>query len=231
MIEPGVTFVQLENELRKEGLRAFKPLLPRRSKSALASYLEREPMLVPKYHWDATDPLICVEVIFGTGDMFRTGSAAGPGTIEEQIKAGMRQVNPAGPGLTSLSRVVQGSQGTLGIVTWATVVCGVLPEAQKTFYVTTDSIEPLITLTYELLHRRIGEELFIVNGSLLAAMLGESPDEIAELMDSLPPWTLVLNLTGYEYFPDERIEYQKADADELAGAAQLKLMPTLDGCA
>jgi hypothetical protein len=62
-------------------------------------------------------------------------------------------------------------------------------------------------------------------------MLGESPDEIAKLMNSLPPWTLVLNLTGYDYFPDERIEYQKADADGLAGAAQLKLMPTLGGCA
>jgi len=231
MIEPGVTFSQLEGELRKEGLRAFKPLLPRKTKSALASYLEREPMLIPKYHWDATDPLICIEVVFGTGDVFRTGSSAGPGTIEEQIKAGMQQVNPAGPGLTSLSRVVQGAQGTLGIVTWATVVCGVLPKDQKAFYATSNSLEPLIAVTYELLNRRIGEELFIVNATLLAAILGESPEEIAKLINSLPAWTLVLNLTGYDYFPDERIEYQKSDADNLAAAVHLKLTPTIDGFA
>jgi hypothetical protein len=42
---------------------------------------------MPKYHWDIGDPLACVEVIFGTGDMFRTGAAAGPGSLEEQWAA------------------------------------------------------------------------------------------------------------------------------------------------
>jgi len=34
--------------------------------------LEREPVVMPTYHWDIADPLQCVEVIYGTGDMFRT---------------------------------------------------------------------------------------------------------------------------------------------------------------
>lgn len=79
LIEPGVTFDRLKDAAEKAGLRALMPLLPRSSKSVLASYLEREPITIPKYHWDMTDPLLCTELVFGTGDLFRTGSAAGPG--------------------------------------------------------------------------------------------------------------------------------------------------------
>lgn len=229
MIEPGVTFDQLESELRKNGLRAFKPLLPRRTKSVLASYLEREPIVVPKDHWDATDPLICTEVVFGTGDIFRTGSAAGPGTVDEQLKAGMTQVNPSGPGLTSLSRVIQGAQGTMGIVTWATVVCGLLPEDQKAFFVLSDTLEPLIDLTYKLLRYRIGEELFLLNSFSLANIMAEGSEEIGKLSAELPPWVLFLNLTGHEFFPEERIEYQEKDTRDLAQGFGLELVSSVGG--
>ena len=85
VIEPGVTFEQLETELKKNGMKVLKPFFPRKSKSVLSSCLEREPIIVPKQHWDALDPLVCIEVVFGTGDIFRTGSAAGPGTVEETV--------------------------------------------------------------------------------------------------------------------------------------------------
>ena len=80
MFEPGVTFDELIPAVAKEGLRLNLPLLPRKTKSVAGSMLEREPVVMPKYHWDIGDPLACVEVIFGTGDMFRTGAAAGPGS-------------------------------------------------------------------------------------------------------------------------------------------------------
>jgi len=80
MIEPGVTYGELIPELAKSGLRFSMPLLPRRSKSVIGSLLEREPITMPAYHWDISDPLSCVEIVFGTGDIFRTGAAAGPGT-------------------------------------------------------------------------------------------------------------------------------------------------------
>jgi hypothetical protein len=72
----------------KAGIRLNMPLLPRQSKSVLGSMLEREPVVMPKYQWDVSDPLACTGIIFGTGDEFRTGQAAGPGTIEEQSAAG-----------------------------------------------------------------------------------------------------------------------------------------------
>jgi hypothetical protein len=112
MIEPGVTFSELKREVEKQGMRVMIPLAPRATKSVIGSYLEREPILVPKYHWDMSDPLCCTEVVFGTGDFFRTGAAAGPGTLEEQWEAGQAQKNPLGPGPSDFFRVVQGAQGT-----------------------------------------------------------------------------------------------------------------------
>ena len=87
IIEPGVTFGELREAAAKHGMKVLMPLVPRATKSVLGSYLEREPILIPRYHWDMTDPLLCTEVVFGTGDLFRTGSAAGPGTLEEQWAA------------------------------------------------------------------------------------------------------------------------------------------------
>ena len=48
IIEPGVTFSELQPELAKEGLRLSMPLLPRASKSVLGSLLEREPINEPQ---------------------------------------------------------------------------------------------------------------------------------------------------------------------------------------
>ncbi len=67
MIEPGVTFGQLKEAVDSLGLRMLTPLLPRTTKSVLASELEREPITTPKYHWDMNDPLLCTEVWFGSG--------------------------------------------------------------------------------------------------------------------------------------------------------------------
>jgi FAD/FMN-containing dehydrogenase len=88
MVEPGVTFGELITAAAKEGIRLNMPLLPRKTKTVVGSLLEREPVIMPKYQWDISDPLACVEVIFGSGDEFRTGQAAGPGTVKEQWAVG-----------------------------------------------------------------------------------------------------------------------------------------------
>ena len=109
MFEPGVTFEELSQAVAREGLRLNTPLMPRQSKSVLGSLLEREPVIMPKYHWDISDPLACTEIIFGNGEMFRTGAAAGSGTIEEQWAAGGAQKEAAGPSAVSWYRLIQGS--------------------------------------------------------------------------------------------------------------------------
>jgi len=209
MIEPGVTFTELVPRLEKEGLRLNMPLLPRHSKSVIGSMLEREPVIMPLYQWDALDPLTCIEVIFGTGDMFRTGSAAGPGSLEDQWAAKQAQVNPMGPGQTDFARVVQGAQGTMGVVTWSTVRCELMPALQKPFLVGTENLNTLADLAYRLLWLKVVDECLVLNDCSLAAILAENSEEYSKLRKNLPKWLLVFCLAGYEYFPEERLAYQE----------------------
>ncbi|HMF32163.1 MAG TPA: FAD-binding oxidoreductase, partial [Candidatus Lokiarchaeia archaeon] len=163
MVEAGVTFAQLLPELAEQDLRLLQPLCPRGNKSVVTSALEREPTLIPRYQWDASDPLLCMELVFGTGDVFRTGSAAGPGSIEEQLATGQAQKNPLGPAQFNLFQTIQGAQGSLGIVTWATLKCELQPTQQKILYVQVADLRLLIDFAYELLKFRMGDEMFLMN--------------------------------------------------------------------
>lgn len=216
MIEPGVSFSELIPRLAQEGLRLNLPLLPRKTKSVVASMLDREPVLMPLFQWDIQDPLTCIEVVFGSGDLFRTGSAAGPGTLEQQWAAKQAQVNPMGPGQTDIARIVQGSQGTMGIVTWATVKCERIPELQKPFIIGAADPEKLIELVYRLIWLKIIDECVIVNGTTLAAMVTASQEEYNRLKNNLPQWILFFCLSGYDYFPEERVVYQEKEMMEAA---------------
>jgi len=111
MFEPGVTYGELIPELEKSGLRFTMPLLPRKSKAVIGSMLEREPVTMPVYHWDITDPLSCVEIVIGSGDSCRNGAAAGTGTGEEQWEA---RVLPAGGSRTDTVFLISGYSGIAG---------------------------------------------------------------------------------------------------------------------
>jgi FAD/FMN-containing dehydrogenase len=218
MCEPGVTFGQLIPALREKGLRLNMPLLPRKTKSVVASMLEREPVLMPKYHWDISDPLACVEVVFGTGDVFRTGEAAGPGTLEEQWENGSAQKEAAGPSAFSLHRVIQGAQGTMGIVTWASMRCELLPKREEPFWVQSPELETLIDLAQSLIKLRLVNECLILNAPNLTRIVRCLWKERApELTKYLAPWTLFVNIAAYDYFPELRVNGQ---VEDMSGVAQ-----------
>ncbi|MCK4862708.1 MAG: FAD-binding oxidoreductase [Dehalococcoidales bacterium] len=206
MIEPGVTFGELIPAVEKEGIRLNMPLLPRKSKTVVGSMLEREPVIMPKYQWDISDPMACVEVIFGSGDEFRTGQAAGPGTIEEQRAVGGVQKAPYGPGIASWHRLIQGAQGTMGIVTWASMRCEILPSLEEPFVVGSSNLGTLLDMISWLIRLRMVNECFILNNTNLAAIMAKKwPKDYQNLKDALPTWTLFYTVAGYEYFPEERI--------------------------
>ena len=94
IVEPGVTFGELKAALAESGLCAYMPLSPRSTKSVLSSVLEREPITMPGVHFDSTDPMLCAEIVFGTGDSMRTGEAAGPDPLEKQWEIGKAQISP-----------------------------------------------------------------------------------------------------------------------------------------
>lgn len=215
MVEPGVTFEKLIPTLRKKGLKLLLPLNPTSSRSVLATALEREPITIPRYHWDSSDPLLCTEVVFGTGDLFRTGTAAGPGTIKQQQKMGQAQVNPMGPTQFSPYRVIQGAQGSLGVVTWATLKLELAPSIQKVYHFQSNNIQELLEVQYELLKYRLCDELFILNDINLACLLKKEQQEILELLDDLGKWNLIFIVSGRGSLAKEKISYLKGDIKDI----------------
>lgn len=230
MVEPGVTFGELIPEVEKEGLRLNMPLLPRKSKSVVGSLLEREPVIMPKYQWDMSDPMACVEIFFGTGDEFRTGQAAGPGTIEEQWAVGGVQKAPYGPGIASYHRLIQGAQGTMGIVTWASMRCELLPKLEEPFMVGSPNLHALLEMAYWLIRLRMVNECFILNHTNLATIFAKKwPKQYQDLKATLPAWILFYTLAGYEYYPEERINSYIKDITDLTQRLGVDTGKAIDG--
>jgi FAD/FMN-containing dehydrogenase len=206
MVEPGVTFGELIAAATKEGIRLNMPLLPKKSKSVVGSLVEREPVLMPKYQWDISDPIACLGVVFGSGDEFKTGQAAGPGTLKEQWAVGGVQKAPYGPGVASWHRLLQGAQGTIGIVTWASMRCEIVPEVEEAFVVNSSSVSTLMDLAAWLIRLRMVNECFILNNTDMAAIFAKKwPKDYQNLKNTLPPWTLFYTVAGYEVLPEERV--------------------------
>jgi FAD/FMN-containing dehydrogenase len=229
IVQPGVTFGALQAGLAPHGLSAYMPLLPRSGKSVLASVLDRDPVLMPAAHFDSSDPMLCTEIVLGTGDTMRTGEAAGPDALEDQWEIGKAQVSPYGPTQMDVQRLVQGAQGTIGIVTWMSLKCRYLSELTRSFFIAWETLEPLIDLSYQLTRIRFSGNIFIVNGVTLSALLRRTPQEIAVLRDELPPWILFVSCEGYGPLPADKVEYLEADLRELAQARGLRLETDLSG--
>ncbi len=240
MIEAGVTFSQFEAEAEKQQLRVYRPFQPRATKSVVASYLEREPMTLPKFHWDTGDPQLTIEVVFGEGSVFRSGSAAGPGTLQQQWDCGLAQKNPEGPAQTSLNRVVQGAQGTLGIVTWSSVKLGMLPQIRRCYVASDTKLDRLIDFAYRVLRLKFADELLFLDGNALASALGKDAGEASALAEKQAPYNLIYCVCGHWHQPEKRMLYQEKGisefaqhygvrlANEVPGAGQRGLLEMLD---
>jgi len=229
IVEPGVTYSQLQPELAKEGLRLSMPLLPHRNKSVVASLIEREPTLIPKYRWLLADPLRCLEVVWGNGDRMMTGETGVFPKIESAWRRHRPLLDPSGPAQLDYYRLVQAAQGTMGIVTWAALRCEVLPKIQKLFIVPSKRLDELLGFAYKLLRFRFGDELLLLNSSNLASILGEGADEIRALRDELPLWVLILSVCGRDMLPEERVEFLEKDITDIAQQFGLRLVSFVHG--
>jgi hypothetical protein len=221
MIEPGVTWGQLQKELKKEGYFCLNPLLPHPLKSALTSHLEREKMLIPKYEY--SDNLLTTEVILPNGELFRTGSASVIGYPDKSIASG---VQPEGPG-ADWWRLLQGAQGTMGILTWANVKIELIPPISKTFFIPFEKVENATRFMYSVQHRMIGNECLLLNRVNLAAVLAEKwPGDFMEMQKSLAQWTVILVVAGGKRFSEERIVYEEEALQKIAVEQYVSALPT-----
>lgn len=222
VIEPGVTFSAFDKALRPHGLRAFRPLLPRQGKSVLGAYLEREPMTVPNEHWDSSDPLACLSITFGSGEHFRTGGSSLQGTLEENLRRGNRQMMSSGPIVTDYTRVLLGSQGTLGIVSWASIYCEPIPILEEPCLYGANDYSTAAEMARLLLLRQLGSQCFVMDRSQLAAVVADDQASYERRVsgnrsaDSNPHWLLYVNLTASDYLPEQRMAWQRREVDALA---------------
>jgi FAD/FMN-containing dehydrogenase len=177
--------------------------------------------------------------------MFRTGELAGGGVstsareeaklipIEELMEKRKKTQETAlyqyGPGQFNFHKLVSAAQGTMGIVTWASLRCEVLPKVQKFLLVTSDELDKIIGFAYKLLRIRFHDELMILSRSSLAAILGEGTKHISSLKKELPPWTLVLGLTGRDILAEERVEFLEKDIADIAQQFNLRLETEIPG--
>jgi FAD/FMN-containing dehydrogenase len=132
--------------------------------------------------------------------------------LEEQWAHGGAQKAPYGPGTIAWHRIFTGAQGTMGIITWASLRCELLPKLEEAFFVGSSSLAPLFDLMQQMMRRRLVNECFILNKTDLAAIAAKKrPADYESLKLSLPNWILFYNLAGYDYFPEDRIDYQSKD--------------------
>jgi len=230
VVEPGVTYGELQPALTKAGLRLSPPLLPRPNKSVVTSLLEREPRLNCRLQWASLDPLRCVEIVWGDGKRLWTGEAGmGAMDLEKQLAGTRFQLVPYGPAQTDFYRLLAAAQGSMGIATWASLRCEVLPRLHRLFFVPARKLEELFGFTYKILRFRYADELFLMNNTELAWILGDGPGQIKKLKDKIPPWVVVVGIAGRDELPDERVEFQEKDIAEIAQQSGLELLPALPG--
>lgn len=225
MFEAGVTFEQLNPQVRREGLRLMLPLMPRQGKSILASYSDREPTIYPRYQWDLSDPLLCMEIVYGTGDIFRTGAAAGPGSIEEQWAVGDYQKSPMGPGQNDWYRMIQGAQGTIALATWASAKCEVKPEIEKLSVAGSETLPALLEASYRMLYRKLTDIHFILDRHAFASLIAKTPEQYQEASRQVGKWNLIYSISGIHYFPEERIKYLSRETEKEVKHQNAKIIP------
>jgi FAD/FMN-containing dehydrogenase len=223
-IEPGITYGELSEALSAHGMTIPMPLSPRNGKSVLAAVMDREPTTWANKQWDSSDPAGSTEFFFGSGERFRTGAAGGPGSIEQQRLSGGAQKHSAGPSQTDFHRVVQGSQGTMGIVTWITLRTEIMPTLQEAFLIGAGKLDDLLDYSYAVQRRLLGEQFFILNRTAAAWLIsGEATQTFEALRSSLPEFVCLQNIAGFERLPGERLAYHKQDIERIAHQSNLRL--------
>ncbi len=226
-IEIGVNWGQLQDRLEAQGYRSIIPLLPHAERSVVSDWLERVPPVnqVTEY----AEPLYSTRVVWGNGEDFVTGAASinnfrEPGCFADGV-------NPCGPGSLNFHKLLQGAQGTLGVVTWAIVKIEEMPTLSRTKFIIPNRLEDAIEPLYTILRRRIGYECLLVNRVMLATMLAESPADITGLREVLPPWTVILVLSALKRRPEERIAYEEKALEDIRSTRfpDLTISDTLPG--
>jgi len=230
IIEPGVTYQQLQDRLAEKGYRILVPFGALPDRSVLTSYLERDPVLSAASFEHGNYLIMDTEIVLPNGEIFRTGNWA----------SGGEPGSPNGPIRNTVFRLWTGAQGTLGIITKMGVQIEPLQKAKKIFFIPfrnlSDAVEPLKSIQ----RKEIGMECFLLNSFNLAAVFTETWDipksfptdavlapEFEKVRKQLPPWTLLLCINGNQRRPEEKIGYESEALKEVCDSLNIELLEGL----
>ncbi|MEJ2719155.1 MAG: FAD-binding oxidoreductase [Deltaproteobacteria bacterium] len=224
-IQPGVTWRQIQDDLVGRESMVSSPLLPHGDQSVVTTFLERDPLVIALFEYN--EPLMSMEVVWPDGSVFRTGSASAPNFPKTFVEG----TNPMGPGTLDFYRLLQGAQGTMGIVTWAMVKTEYLSPTSKVFFMGFDRVEEAIEPLYWILRKKIGYECFLMNRLELACILAEDGGEELEAMkETVPEWTVVVILRSARRRPEEKFAYEEEALMKLRrDFFGVEVMPSLPG--
>jgi hypothetical protein len=215
IIEPGVTFEQLQKEANKVGLRVMTPVGVPAQGSVLATYLECTPLyLWPRYKmWETLN----LKVVLPTGEVMATGQMA--------LEASERPYNWT-TNFAVINRLFFCGQGTLGIgVKSAITLTNLFPE-RKYLFVELPGLANLTEFTQCLLHQEANDECFVANRLYLSCLLAKDKDEIEELKKTLPLWTMVIGISGND---EEEVAYKELDITDVLKQYKLRSGVNLPG--
>ena len=227
IIEPGVTVSRLQDELEKHRLRAMLPFGVHPRRSALTSFLERDPAVAAASFEYGNELILDTELVLPTGELFRTGLWS----------SGNTPGSPMGPVRAMVNRLWTGAQGTLGIMTKMNIKVEYLPTTRKMVLFQFDSFPEAIEPLRMIQRKEIGHECFLINNFNLAALLCKDwtvPDHIPApmiqsrdfdaLRNTLPDWLMAVCLNGGPRMPEKKIAYEEEALMAIASMARLQTL-------
>jgi len=242
LIEAGVTYAQLQPELEKYGLRVAAPLTSPPSASVLVDYIERNPVVTAPDFVFGNELFSTYDMLMPTGELFTIGH---PPTQKSRAMA------PDGPAF-DFYRLYMGSQGTFGIVTQMAIRLLPLPTAQKVIFIPAETVSQATHIIQRIERKELGLECFAFNSFDLAALVVDIPGEddklkkgtyvgnrganpwteeqvmqFESIRGNLPPWTIIVCLTGWARRADEKLAYQELDLKDVAVESGCELKNTV----
>lgn len=217
IIEPGVTFEQLQQEADKSGLRVMTPVGVPASGSVLATYLECTPLyLWPRYKtWETLN----LKLVLPQGEIMSTGQMA--------LESSDRPYNWTTQ-FAVINRLFFCAQGTLGIAVKAAVTLTNRFPQRKYLFVSLNGLSRLGECAQRLLHQEANDECFVVNRLYLACLLATGRKEIEDLKQSIPLWTMVIGLSGND---EAELAYKELDVKDVLASYGLAVSDNLPGVA
>ncbi len=226
VIEPGVTFSQLQDALEKKGLRAMIPFGAHPDRSALTSWVERDQALAAASFEYGNDLLMDTEIVLPDGELFKTGLWS----------AGGKPGSHMGPVRSMFYRFWTAAQGTMGIITKACFKVEHLPADRRVYALQFESFKDVIEPLKMIQYSEIGLECFLLNHFNMAALFSMNwqvprtfpapkvaSNEFESLRSRVPLWTLIICLNGAPELGAGKIAYQEDALQKIS--SKMSLIP------